>query len=135
MAKGTLTRWERALERWQSALVSKVVRHEPVELLDALRRECDQHAVVCSGTRVVVPNAYEVELAAGVHAQLLRHGGGDVGQALTDALARHGESRGYEWAGPLTVRVTPAARPAGDPYRVCSSPMPHVRADRFPAAG
>ncbi|MGA4957458.1 DUF3662 domain-containing protein [Streptomyces lavendulocolor] len=135
MAKGTLTRWERALERWQSALVSKALRHEPVELLDALRRECDGHAVVCSGTRVVVPNAYEVELDTRVHEELLRHGAGDVGQALTDALARHGERRGYEWAGPLTVRVVPADRPAGDPYRVGSSPMPHVRADAFPAAG
>ncbi|MER7112039.1 DUF3662 domain-containing protein [Streptomyces sp. NPDC000229] len=131
---GTLTRWERALERWQSALVSKALHHEPVELLDALRRECDDQAVVCSESRVVVPNAYEVELDAGVYEELLRHGGGEVGQELTDVLARHGERNGYEWAGPLTVRITPASRPPGDPYQVASSPMPHVRADAFPAA-
>ncbi|QGV82166.1 DUF3662 domain-containing protein [Streptomyces ficellus] len=135
MAKGTLTRWERALERWQSALVSRAVHREPVELLDALRRECDDHAVVCSENRVVVPNAYEVELDAAVHEELLRHGCGDVGQELTDALARHGERHGYEWAGPLAVRIVPAAGPSADPYRVSSSPMPHVRADAFPAAG
>ncbi|MFF8289538.1 DUF3662 domain-containing protein [Streptomyces sp. NPDC016309] len=135
MAKGTLTRWERALERWQSALVSKALGHDPVELLDALRRECDAHAVVCSESRVVVPNAYEVELDARVYQELLRRGGGEVGQELTDALARHGERHGYEWAGPLTVRITPATRPPDDPYRVVGSPMPHVRADAFPAAG
>ncbi|MFF8831029.1 DUF3662 domain-containing protein [Streptomyces sp. NPDC015131] len=132
---GTLTRWERALERWQSALVSKAFSHEPVELLDALRRECDEHAVVCSGTRVVVPNAYEVELDVPVLEELTRRGCvDDVGRELTDALARHGERKGYEWAGPLTVRISAAPRPAGDPYRVSSSPMAHVRADAFPGA-
>ncbi|MFJ8667632.1 DUF3662 domain-containing protein [Streptomyces sp. NPDC093600] len=134
MARGRLTRWERSLERWQSALLSKARRREPVELLDALRRECDAHAVVCSESRVVVPNAYEVELDTKVHETLMRHGGADVGQALTDDLARHGERKGYEWAGPLAVRVTPTRRPSGDPYRVSSGPMAHVRADAFPAA-
>ncbi|MFE9132668.1 FhaA domain-containing protein [Streptomyces sp. NPDC007355] len=130
-----LSRWERALERWQKRLLSKVRHREQVELIAALHHECDDHAVVCSETRVVVPNAYEVELDAQVHEELMRRGQRDVGEALTDDLARHGERKGYEWAGPLTVRVTPAARPPGDPYRVSSSPMPHVRADAFPADG
>ncbi|MFD3533270.1 FhaA domain-containing protein [Streptomyces sp. NPDC058664] len=133
-----LSRWERALERRQKSLLSRL-RHredrEDVELVDALYHECDEHAVVCGGGRVVVPNAFEVELDARVHEELVRHGRGDVGEALTDALVRHGERKGYEWAGPLTVRVTPVARPPGDPYRVGSSPMPHVRADAFPKGG
>ncbi|MBT2441812.1 DUF3662 domain-containing protein [Streptomyces sp. ISL-36] len=133
MSKGELTRWERVLERWESALVPGSHRREPVELLDALRHECDSQAVVCSESRVVVPNAYEVELDARVHEELVRQGGGDVGEALTDHLARHGERKGYEWAGPLAVRITPTARRSGSPYRVSSIPMPHVRADDFPA--
>ncbi|MER5893347.1 FhaA domain-containing protein [Streptomyces sp. NPDC001876] len=132
MAKGGLTRWERALERWEGALVSRARRHEPVELLEALRRECDSRAIVCSESRVVAPNAYDVELDARVHEELVRRSGGNVGEALTDDLARHGERMGYEWVGPLTLRVSPADRPSGDPYRVSSSPMPHVRADAFP---
>ncbi|MFD3333822.1 FhaA domain-containing protein [Streptomyces sp. NPDC058700] len=128
-----LSRWERALERWQKNLFSKDRHREHVELLDALHQECDGHAVVCSESRVVVPNAYEVELDTQVHEELMRRGRGDVGAALTDDLARHGERNGYEWAGPLTIRVTPTERPPGDPYRVSSSPMPHVRADAFPA--
>ncbi|THA76983.1 DUF2662 domain-containing protein [Streptomyces sp. A0642] len=135
MAKGGLTRWERTLERWESALVSRTHHDEPVELLDALRRECDSRAVVFSESRVVVPNAYEVELDARVHEELVRQTGGDVGEALTDDLARHGERMGYEWVGPLTLRVSPTDRPSGDPYRVNSTPMPHVRADAFPAEG
>jgi len=103
--------------------------------VDALPREWVRHAVVCSEERVVVPNAYEVELATDVYAELVRLGCDDVGAMLTDSLARHGRRKGYEWAGPLTVRVTPADLPAGAPFRVSSSPMPHVRADAFPAEG
>ncbi|MFI8962775.1 FhaA domain-containing protein [Streptomyces sp. NPDC053493] len=135
MAWATLTRLERTLERWQSALFSRAHAHESVELVDALHHECDRQAVVCSEDRVVVPNAYEVELAADVYAELLGQGCGDVGVMLTDKIARHGRRKGYEWAGPLTVRVTAADLPAGAPYRVSSSPMPHVRADAFPAEG
>ncbi|MEU2157720.1 FhaA domain-containing protein [Streptomyces sp. NPDC019396] len=134
MSREALTRWERALERWQNALVSKALHHEPVELLDALRRTCDEHAVVCSENRVIVPNAYEVELDEPVYEELMRHRGGTLGEALAEDLTRHGERNGYEWAGPLAVRVTSAMRPPDEPYRVAGSPMPHIRADAFGAA-
>ncbi|MCS0636841.1 DUF3662 domain-containing protein [Streptomyces sp. LP05-1] len=130
---GTLSRWEEALERWQEALLAKVFHTEPVELLEALRHECDDHAVVCSQERVVVPNAYEIQLDRTVHQELVRRGG-RVGQALTDALARHGERQGYEWAGPLTVRVTTSAGLPNGRYRIISTAMPHVRAAAFPRA-
>ncbi|MBM9623851.1 FhaA domain-containing protein [Streptomyces zhihengii] len=133
--QGGLSRWERAWERWQNSLLRKVRRRGHVELLEALHRECDDNAVVCSENRVVVPNAYEVELDAQVHEELTRRGRGGVGEALAEDLVRHGEHNGYEWAGPLTVRVTAVAHPRADPYRVSSSPMPHVRADAFPAHG
>ncbi|ATW46972.1 DUF3662 domain-containing protein [Streptomyces xantholiticus] len=127
---GTLIRWERALERWQDALLAKAFRSEQVELLDALRHECDSHAVVCSQSRVVVPNAYEVELDPDVYRELRRRGG-RVGQALTDVLVRHGDANRYEWAGPLTVRVVPSAGLPNGRYRVTSSVMHHVRVDAF----
>ncbi|GAA2941842.1 DUF3662 domain-containing protein [Streptomyces enissocaesilis] len=126
-----LNQWEQALERWQNALLAKVSHSEPVELLDALRRECDDHAVVCSENRVVAPNAYEVGIDDRIYEELVRHGD-RVGQALTDALARHGEEKGYEWAGPLTVRVIASANLPDGRYRVASRAMPHVRADAFP---
>jgi hypothetical protein len=131
---GTLSRWELALERKQDALLDKMFRKEPVELLDALRRECDDHAVVCSESRVVVPNAYEIELADSVHRELASREE-ELGQVLIDTLARHGDEKGYEWAGPLTVHITDTASahlPNGR-YRVSSTPAPHVRADSFPA--
>ncbi|WP_328405015.1 DUF3662 domain-containing protein [Streptomyces sp. NBC_00390] len=128
-----LKQWEQALEDWQDALVAKFFRSEPVELLDELRGECDNHVVVCSRTRVVAPNAYEIEIESGLHKELSRHAR-QVGQALMDSLARHGERRGYEWAGPLTVRVTSAAHLPNGRYRVASRAMAHIRADAFPSA-
>lgn len=126
----TLNRWERAIARWEESLLAKVVRSEPVELLGALKRECDSHAVVCGPTRVVVPNVYDVELAGAVHEELTRRGC-QVGQELTDRLVRHAEGKGYEWAGPLTVHVSRSGRVPNGRYRVAGRPMAHIRADTF----
>ena len=135
MTVPTLTAWEHALERVEGALLSHIFTREPVELLDALRRECDGNTVVCSESRVVVPNAYEVELSESVHDELTRKGS-RVGQALTDSLARHGDRKGYEWAGPLAVHITRSRHVPNGRYRVTSTVMQHVRADGFqqPAA-
>jgi hypothetical protein len=121
---------EEALEsRWE-ALWARVVDKEPVELLDALRRECDDNVVVCSESRVVVPNAYDVELADHVYDELTRRDS-RVGQELTDSLMRHAEEKGYEWAGPLTVHVTRSSHVPNGRYRVTSCVMNHVSAEGF----
>ncbi|GAA2442443.1 DUF3662 domain-containing protein [Streptomyces glaucus] len=127
---GALSALERALENRWEALWARVLDKEPVEVLDALRQECDGNAVVSPTGRVMVPNAYDVELADGVHQELGRHGS-RVGQALTDGLARHAERRGYEWAGPLTVHVAGSADVPNGRYRVASRVMPHVSAEGF----
>ncbi|WP_371667664.1 DUF3662 domain-containing protein [Streptomyces sp. NBC_00289] len=128
-----LSALEQALEqRWES-LWARIFDKEPVELLDALRRECDSHAVVCSENLVVVPNAYDVELADSVHDELTRRDS-RVGQALTDSLARHAEHHGYAWAGPLTVHITRSAHVPNGRYRVASSVMAHVSAEGFQQA-
>ncbi|MFG1665238.1 FhaA domain-containing protein [Streptomyces sp. Y7] len=126
----TLTGWERALERAEGALWGRFFRREPVDVVAALRRECDSSAVVCSSSRVVVPNAYDVTLAEHVHDELTRSGS-HVGQALTDKLAQHGEHQGYEWAGPLAVHVTKAREVPNGRYQVTSRAMPHVSAAGF----
>jgi len=121
---------EHALEsRWE-ALWARVVDKDPVELLDALRHECDSNMVVCSESRVVVPNAYDVVLADGVHDELTRRGS-SVGQELTDTLMRHAEHKGYEWAGPLTVHITRSSAVPNGRYHVASRVMTHVSAEGF----
>ncbi|MET8246421.1 DUF3662 domain-containing protein [Streptomyces sp. NPDC005202] len=121
---------EQALENRWEALWARIAGKEPVELLDALHRECDANAVVCSEHRVIVPNAYDIELADSVHDELTRHGS-RVGQVLTDSLARHAERHGYEWAGPLTVHIARSGRVPNGRYRVASRVMPHVSAEGF----
>ena len=122
----TLTGLERALERFGESLLAQIRHKEPVEVVGALHKECDDNVVVCSESRVVVPNAYEVELAESAHQELERNGG-RVDQVLADSLARHGESQGYEWAGPLTVHVTGSRSLPNGRYRVTSRAMRHVR--------
>jgi hypothetical protein len=127
---GALSALEEALENRWEALWARVLDRDPVEVLDALRRECDDNAVVCGEGRVMVPNAYDVELPDDVHEHLTRSGA-DVGQALTDSLSRHADRRGYEWAGPLAVHVARCPEVPNGRYRVASRVMPHVSADGF----
>ncbi|MET7381659.1 DUF3662 domain-containing protein [Streptomyces sp. NPDC005526] len=126
----TLSALEQALENRWGALWARIAGKEPVELLDALRRECDAHAVVCSDQLVMVPNAFDVELADTVHDELTRRGS-RVGQLLTDSLARHAERRGYAWAGPLTVHIVRSDQVPNGRYRVASRVMQHVSAAGF----
>ncbi|WP_405530107.1 DUF3662 domain-containing protein [Streptomyces canus] len=130
---GALSTLEQAMEHGWEALWARVLDREPVELLEALRRECDSHVVVCSESRVVVPNAYDVELADFAYDELVRRGS-SVGQALTDSLAGHGERQGYEWAGPLTVHISRSGHVPNGRYRVTSGAMPHVSAEGFQQA-
>ncbi|MFF0092386.1 DUF3662 domain-containing protein [Streptomyces canus] len=130
---GALSTLEQAMEHGWEALWARVLGREPVELLEALRRECDSHVVVCSESRVVVPNAYDVELADFAYDELVRRGS-SVGQELTDSLARHGERQGYEWAGPLTVHISRSGHVPNGRYRVTSGAMPHVSVEGFQQA-
>ncbi|WP_328498326.1 DUF3662 domain-containing protein [Streptomyces sp. NBC_00414] len=126
----TLTGLERAMERLGGSLLAHIRHKEPVELVEALHKECDDNIVVCSGSLTVVPNAYDVELAEFAHKELERNGG-RIDQVLTDSLLRHGEKMGYEWAGPLTVHVTRSPDLPNGRYRVASHVMKNVRAGAF----
>ncbi|MET9992612.1 DUF3662 domain-containing protein [Streptomyces mutabilis] len=130
---GAISALEKTLENRMEALWARAFGKEPVELLDALRTECDSKAVVSPAGRVMVPNAYDVALAGAVHDELARRDG-RVGQVLTDSLARHAERRGYEWAGPLAVHVARSDDVPNGRYRVASGVLPHVSADGFPHA-
>jgi hypothetical protein len=127
---GALSALEEALEHRWEALWARVFDKEPVELLDALHHECDSNIVVSPEGRVMVPNAYDVELADAVHEELTRRGS-RVGQELTDSLARHAERHGYEWAGPLAVHVARCPDVPNGRYRVASRVMQHVSTDGF----
>ncbi|MER5730291.1 DUF3662 domain-containing protein [Streptomyces sp. NPDC002138] len=119
--------WERAIEQAEHALAEKFFGSEAgeAEVVQALLRACDEQAVVCSSHRTVVPNVYIVELPPPVYAEIGPHLAA-VGQELTDRLAHHGERRGYEWAGLLTVRLAAAEHVPNGRYQVRCAPMEHI---------
>ncbi|MGW6941762.1 DUF3662 domain-containing protein [Streptomyces xanthophaeus] len=124
---GALKGWERAIERAEQALVEKLFGSDEMEaeVVEALLRTCDEQAVVCSSQRTVVPNVYTVELPSPVYAEIGPHLT-IVGQQLTDRLERHGQRESYEWAGPLTVRLTTAEHIPNGRYQVRCAPMAHI---------
>ncbi|MFF7311817.1 FhaA domain-containing protein [Streptomyces sp. NPDC008137] len=127
---GALSALEETLENRFDALWARVRDKGPVEVVDALRRECDDKAVVCREGRVMVPNAYDVELVDDIHDRLACHST-YVCQALTDALVRHAERKGYEFAGPLAVHVARCPEVPNGRYHVASRVMEHVSVDGF----
>ncbi|OEJ30297.1 DUF3662 domain-containing protein [Streptomyces subrutilus] len=124
---GTLKGWERAIERAEQAVAEKLFGNDAVEaeVVEALLRTCDEQTVVCSSHRTVVPNVYTVELPPHVYAEIGPHLT-VVGQELTDRLARHGERKDYEWAGPLAVRLAAAEDVPNGRYQVRCAPMAHI---------
>ncbi|MFD7921980.1 DUF3662 domain-containing protein [Streptomyces sp. NPDC059740] len=129
---GLLTRMEEAVEHFETALVDKVFRHEPVEVLDALRRECDDHVLVVSEERRLAPNAYLVELAGPVHDRLDSQEAG-VCQELTDELVRHAAERGYDFPGPVAVHLTRTDTLPNGRYRISSAASENLPAALFTA--
>ncbi|MEW2135740.1 DUF3662 domain-containing protein [Streptomyces sp. NPDC005409] len=126
---GMLKGWELAIEQAEKALAEKLLGSDAAEaeVVEALLRTCDEQAVVCSSHRTVVPNVFTVELPPPVYAEIGPHLT-VVGQELTDRLARHGEREGYEWAGPLTVRLAAAEHVPNGRYQVRCAPMAHITA-------
>ncbi|MFE9934259.1 DUF3662 domain-containing protein [Streptomyces sp. NPDC005533] len=125
----TLKGWERAIEQAEQALAEKLFGSEAgeAEVVRAVLRTCDEQAVVCSSHRTVVPNVYTLELPPPVYAEMGPHLTA-VGQELTDRLQHHGERKGYEWAGPLTVRLAAAEHIPNGRYQVRCAPMEHITA-------
>ncbi|MEU4360099.1 DUF3662 domain-containing protein [Streptomyces virginiae] len=124
---GTLKGWERAIEQAEQALAEKLLGRDAVEaeVVEALLRTCDEQAIVCSSHRTVAPNVYAVELPPDVYAEIGPHLT-VLGQELTDRLERHGEVKGYEWAGLLTVRLAMGEHVPNGRYQVRCAPMAHI---------
>lgn len=124
--KAHLLRLERAIERWEIALLHKVFGPERSELLDALRRECDANRTVLSRSRTLVPNAFTVELNPDTYDRL-EPCLDELCHQLTDVLLQHAQRRGFEFPGPLAVRLEKAEALGGKRFRVTSTPAQNLR--------
>jgi hypothetical protein len=103
---GLLDNFERGLERAVNGAFAKTFRSgvQPLEITNALRRELDTKAAVVSRDRILVPNELQVRLAPIDYEKM-----SGIGPALIDELTqltqRHATAQGYQFAGPLGIRL------------------------------
>jgi hypothetical protein len=73
---GVLHRFEQRLEQAVSGVFARAFRSavQPVEIASALQREIDNSAQILSRDRMLVPNAFVVELSETDHDRLSRTG-------------------------------------------------------------
>ncbi|MFJ8825181.1 FhaA domain-containing protein [Streptomyces sp. NPDC102467] len=116
---------EQTMERWTNALWTLLLppRQKQGEVVSILCRQCDEQALILDRERVLVPNAFVVEVPPPVHHQLTADGA-DVGRHLAVPVRRHAAERGYSFAGPVAVHLQPSASSTIGRFRVHSRIAP-----------
>ncbi|MBA2739744.1 MAG: DUF3662 domain-containing protein [Nocardioidaceae bacterium] len=105
-----LQRFEQRLERAVSGAFARVFRSavQPVEIAASITREIDNSTQVLSRDRVLVPNAFSVELSPGDYDRLAPYG-----QTLSDELDQmvrdHVREQHYTLAGPVVIDLVQRA--------------------------
>lgn len=101
---GVLQRFERRLETLVEGAFAKVFKGEvhPREIALALQREADDRRAIVSEDRVLVPNAFVVELSPHDHERLAPYSE-PLAEELTAMLREHAEEQGYAFLGPLKL--------------------------------
>jgi hypothetical protein len=99
--------FERRLERMVEGVFAGLFRTglRPVELGRRLVREMDDERTVDVRGRTVVPNHFDVELAASDHAQFADIAD-TLARELADAAREHARDEGYSFLGPVEVEIT-----------------------------
>lgn len=103
---GVVHRFEQRLEHVVSGAFARAFRSavQPVEIAARLQREVDNSAQILSRDRMLVPNAFIVELAPADHERLSAYG-----QTLRAELARmveqYAAEQHYILAGPLSIQL------------------------------
>jgi len=104
---GLLDNFERGLERAVNGAFAKTFKSglAPIEITSALRRELDTKAAVVSRDRILVPNRFDVRLGRTDYQRMTA-----IGPTLLDELTRlvqtHAAAQGYQFAGPLSIRLS-----------------------------
>jgi hypothetical protein len=122
---------ERVMERWTTSLWGMLLpaKQERGEAVSVLLRQCDDNTVIFGRRRVVVPNAFVVELLPKIHQQLLASPL-PVGPVLANEVRRHAAERGYTFAGPVAVDLRPAHSDSTVRFRIHSRIAPAERQPR-----
>jgi hypothetical protein len=101
---GVLQRFERRLEGLVSHAFTRVFKGqvEPVEVAAQLQRETDDRKTVVGEGRILVPNAFVVELGTTDYERLSPYAG-PLGAELADMVSEHAAEQGYSFVGPVRV--------------------------------
>ncbi len=103
---GVLQRFEQRLERAVSGAFARAFRSavQPVEIAASLTREIDNSTQVLSRDRVLVPNAFRVELSPGDYDRLSPYGSTLSGE-LDRMVRDHVQEQHYTLAGPVAIEL------------------------------
>jgi hypothetical protein len=130
---GLLDNVERGLERLVSGAFAKSFRGgvQPIEIIAALKREMDSHAVVVQRDRILAPHNYTVGLSAADHEKLAVHGS-VLNAELVDSIRAYATRQRYTFAAPVTVSLVAASDINAGVIKVASQALDSV-SDWHPA--
>ncbi|GJF31070.1 hypothetical protein KNE206_37700 [Kitasatospora sp. NE20-6] len=116
-----LNRIEQRLESLVNGAFARVFKSQvqPVEIIGALRRECDVNARIWDRDSTVVPNGFIVELSPTDH-ELHHSYLGVLGRELVGKVREYARSQRYSFVGPLRIQVQRADDLDTGNYRVRS---------------
>lgn len=124
---GMLDNVERGLERLVGGAFAKSFRGgvQPIEIIAALKREIDSHAVVVQRDRILAPHAYTVGLNSDDFAPLNAHGAVLIGE-LTDGIRAYATRQRYSFAAPVSIALVAASDIARGVIKVASQALDAV---------
>ena len=124
---GLLDNVERGLERLVSSAFAKSFRGgvQPIEIIAALKREIDSHAVVVQRDRILAPHAYTVGLNTEDFEPLNAHGAVLIGE-LTDGIRAYAARQRYSFTAPVSITIVAASDIARGVIKVASQALDAV---------
>lgn len=122
---GVLQRFERRLEGLVEGAFAKAFGGwvEPVEVAAALTREAEDKKAIVAAGRVLVPNAYTVELGPS-DADRLREYDEPLRAELAAMVSEAATEHGWSFVGPVEVQLEEVASLATGTFRVRSAVTP-----------
>ncbi len=124
---GLLDNVERGLERLVSGAFAKSFRGgvQPIEIIAALKREIDSHAVVVQRDRILAPHAYTVGLNSEDFEPLNAHGAVLISE-LTDGVRAYANRQRYSFTAPVLITLVAASDIARGVIKVASQALDAV---------
>jgi hypothetical protein len=103
---GFLEKFEKTLERVVTGAFSKTFKSElqPIEIISALKNEMDANAAVVSRERILVPNAFKVNLGA-EDFNRLKALGENLLNELNQAVTAHAAKQRQQFASALQIEI------------------------------